>query len=328
MKKGLVLALALCAAALIAAPVANAAPTMFKISMTLPEGHPASDMGNLFGKMLEEKTGGKLTAKSFGSDQIGNSIATVEGLQMGTVEMGNVPTGPVSQFVPSWEVFSLPYLFKDEAHMFRALNGEFGKTLAKDLESIDVVVLGWVNAGSRNVITNKRAIKTPADMKGLKIRVMDSKLMVDTLNAMGGIATPMSQAEVYSALQQGVIDGWENNPTTLYALKLYEVSDYFSWTRHFMTPDVLVISKSVLEALPADQQKIVRDAGKEATEIHNNKIWVGYIADVLEKLKGHNVKFNEVNNVQEFMDATKPVKEAYIKKHGTKYLDMVAKAMQ
>ncbi|MDR1730934.1 MAG: TRAP transporter substrate-binding protein [Synergistaceae bacterium] len=321
--------LALCLTGILAGVFCGAAmaePKLFKVTMTLPEGHPAHDMGNLFGKLLMEKTNGALTAKSFGSDQLGNTIASIEGIQMGTIEAGFLPSGPISQFLDSWEVFSLPYIFKDEKHMFRALEGEFGNTMIRQLNDIDMVFLSWANSGSRNVITNKRAVNTPADLNGLKIRVMDSKLMVDTLNAMGAIATPMAQAEVYSALQQGVIDGWENNPTTLYALKLYEVSDYYSWTQHFITPDLMVISKPVFDSLTPDQQKAVMEAGAEAGVAYRTKIWPNYLASVIKELEKHNVKFNEVTDFEGFVKATQSVRDAYIAKHGDSYLKMIEAA--
>jgi len=152
------------------------------------------------------------------------------------------------------------------------LDGPPGQQLIADTNKAGFVFLFWADAGSRSVINNKRPVNSPEDLKGLKSRVMNSKLMVDTLNALGAIATPMGQGEVYSALQQGVLDGWENNPTTLYTLKLYEVSKYYSWTRHFSTPDVILMSRKVFDKLTPEEQKAMVEAGKEAS-VKGRKFW-------------------------------------------------------
>jgi tripartite ATP-independent transporter DctP family solute receptor len=236
--------------------------------------------------------------------------------------MGLISAGPVSQFSAEWEIFSLPYVFRNTEHMYAALNGDFGKAMEEAVNQHGVVFLGWVDAGNRNVITAKKAINTPDDLKGLKIRVMDSKLMVDSLNAMGAIATPMGQAEVYSAIQQGVIDGWENNPVTLLTLKLYEVSPYFSWTRHFMTPDALLIGESVFKSLSPENQAILKEAAKVACD-KQREDWSAYIRTTVEELEKYGCNFNEVSGIDAFIEAVEPVKESYKQKHGTRFLDMI-----
>ncbi|MBC7240260.1 MAG: DctP family TRAP transporter solute-binding subunit, partial [Chloroflexi bacterium] len=181
----------------------------------------------------------------FPSSQLGEQRDALEGMKVGTLEMAMVAAGPLGQFVPQVDVLNLPYMFRGLDHLHKALDGDAGKKLISYIDQAGYEFLFWMDAGTRNVINNKRPIYKPEDLKGLKIRVMPSKIMVDTLNLMGAIATPMGQGEVYSALQQGVIDGWENNPPTLLTLKLYEVSKYFSWTRHFCVPDVVLMSKKV-----------------------------------------------------------------------------------
>jgi tripartite ATP-independent transporter DctP family solute receptor len=301
---------------------AASAATALKLSLTLPDDNPTTKALRHMGEVAREKSKGALDVQVFGNSTLGTATESVEMMQLGTLEMGLISAGPVSQFSIEWEVFSLPYVFRNTEHMYAALNGAFGKAMEEAINQHGVVFLGWVDAGNRNVITAKKAINTPNDLKGLKIRVMDSKLMVDSLNAMGAIATPMGQAEVYSAIQQGVIDGWENNPVTLLTLKLYEVSPYFSWTRHFMTPDALLISESVFKSLSPENQEILKEAAKSACD-KQWKDWDAYIKTTVAELEKYGCKFNEVSDIDAFIKAVEPVKESYKQKHGTRFLDMI-----
>jgi tripartite ATP-independent transporter DctP family solute receptor len=303
----------------------SVAATVLKLSVTLPDENPTTKALKYMGDIAREKSNGELDLQVFGNSTLGNAVDAVEMMQLGTLEMGLISAGPVSQFAPEWEIFSLPYVFRNTEHMFAALNGEFGKAMEESINKQGVIFLGWTDAGNRNVITAKKAIYAPGDLKGLKIRVMDSKLMVDSLNAMGSIATPMGQAEVYSAIQQGVIDGWENSPVTLISLKLYEVSPYFSWTRHFMTPDALLISESVFKKLSPEHQAILMESARIACD-KQHADWAEYIGGVVGELEKLGCKFNEVKDIDAFIKAVEPVKESYKQKHGTKYLDMIEAA--
>ena len=318
MKKSFVLAM-LCMFAFSGAALAA---TSLKLSLTLPDDNPTPRALKYMGDVAREKSKGTLDVQVFGNSTLGTATESMEMMQLGTLEMGLISAGPVSQFSVEWEIFSLPYVFRNTEHMYAALNGDFGKAMEEAVNQHGVVFLGWVDSGNRNVITAKRAINTPEDLKGLKIRVMDSKLMVDSLNAMGAIATPMGQAEVYSAIQQGVIDGWENNPVTLLTLKLYEVSPYFSWTRHFMTPDALLISESVFKGLSPENQAILKEAAKIACD-KQRADWSDYIQTTVAELEKYNCKFNEVSDVDAFIKAVEPVKESYKQKYGTRFLDMI-----
>ena len=151
---------------------------------------------------------------------------------------------------------------------------------------------------------------------------MNSQLMVNTLKNMGAIATPMGQGEVYSALQQGVLDGWENSPTVLLALKLYEVSKYFSWTRHFISPDVILLSPKTWAKLSPDQQKAVMEAAKEAA-VEQRKYWAEDEKTAVDELKKKGVQFNEIKDVKLFQDTVQPVWKTYTDKHGTDTLKMI-----
>lgn len=308
----------------LAVSVASAAPIVLKLSNVLPDGNPTTESMVFFVEKVKEKTGGTVEVRLFNNSQLGGQREALESMQAGTIEMCMANAGPMAQFVPTMDALSLPYVFQSTDHMFKALNGKAGDMIKADIGKAGFVFLYWGDGGSRNLINNKKPITKPEDLKGLKIRVMDSKLMVNTLNAMGAIATPMAQGEVYSALQQGVLDGWENNPVTLLTLKLYEVSDYFSWTRHFMVPDLVLISKQAFAKLSPEQQKGMMDAAKEA-EAKQREYWNAFMDKTVEELKEKNVKFNEVDIVP-FVQSVQPVWEDYKAKFGTELLDLITAA--
>ncbi len=305
-----------------AAPEKKAEKQVLKLSSVLPEAHPTHRAMLFFAEKVKEKTKGQIEIQVFPSSQLGEQRDALEGMKMGTLDMGLTSCGPLGQFVPTIDVLNLPFMFKSPAHQYKVLDGKPGEQLIADINKAGFVFLFWADSGSRSVINNKRPINTPDDLKGVKIRVMNSQLMVNTLNSMGAIATPMGQGEVYSALQQGVIDGWENSPTTLYTLKLYEVSKYFSWTRHFSTPDAILISKKVFDKLTPEQQKILIEVGKETT-LKSRELWTADEKKVVEELVKKGVLFNEVKDVQPFIEKVKPVWKAYTDKHGTALVDAI-----
>lgn len=299
-----------------------AAPKVLKLSSVLPEGHPTHKAMVFFADLVKEKTKGEIEIRVFPSSQLGEQRDALEGMKVGTLEMAMVAAGPLGQFVPQVDVLNLPYMFRSLDHLHKALDGEAGKKLIGYINQAGYEFLFWMDAGSRNIINNKRPIYKPEDLKGLKIRVMPSKIMVDTLNLMGAIATPMGQGEVYSALQQGVIDGWENNPPTLLTLKLYEVSKYFSWTRHFTVPDVVLMSKKVYDGLTPEQQKAIKEAAVEGMA-KQREFWADFEGKAVEELKTKGIAFNDVPDLTPFAEKVKPVWEGYISKFGKELIDAI-----
>ncbi|MDR1732066.1 MAG: TRAP transporter substrate-binding protein [Synergistaceae bacterium] len=301
---------------------ASDAAIVLKIANPLPRDNPSTQALMYFAELVKQRSNGEVAPEVFDNSTLGTAVENFEMLQLGTLEMVFISAGPASQFAPEWEIFSLPYVFRNREHMFAALNGDFGRAMEEDVNKQGVVFLGWYDSGDRNIITAKKPVASFADLKGLKIRVMESKVMVDSINALGAIATPMGQGEVYSALQQSVIDGWENNPPTLLSQKIYEVSPYYAWTRHFMTPDALLISKIAFDKLSAEHKKIVLDAAREASEKQHTD-WAAYMNTVVDELKKVGCTFTDVKDIDNFIKAVEPVKESYKKKHGTKFIEMV-----
>lgn len=211
----------------------------------------------------KEKTNGRLTIKVMGSSQLGGERDYIEGMGLGSIEMAQVSSGPVESFVEDFAVLSLPYFFEDYEQMEEVFNGPIGEKLFDELEEIGIIGLTWFTNGFRNVYTKDTAVYTPADLKGLKIRVMESSVMISTLNAMGASATPMAYGELYAAIQQGVLDGAENALGNIYSDKYFEICNNVSLTEHFAPPGVVAISKKTFDKLPADLQEYLVTSAKE-----------------------------------------------------------------
>jgi tripartite ATP-independent transporter DctP family solute receptor len=183
-------------------------------------------------------------------------------------------------------VFSLPYLFRDEDHLWKVLDGPIGKGLLKGMESSNLVGLAYYDSGARSFYTKGKPIKTVADMKGMKIRVQQSKIFVDLVNTLGGSATPMNFGEVYSGLQTGIIDGAENNPPSLWTTKHYEVAKYYSLDEHSMVPEVLLISKKVWDGLTPADQKLIAQAAQDSVP-EQRKLWNALVQKSMDELVAH-----------------------------------------
>jgi tripartite ATP-independent transporter DctP family solute receptor len=189
----------------------------------LPTSHPVHKGMLDFQQRLASKSGGKLTVKIFADGQLGSEREVLELLQIGSIAMTKVSAAAMANFAPAYQVLGVPYLFRDKEHRFKALEGEVGKMLLQSGGEYWLRGLCFYDAGSRSFYTKDKAIRSPEDLKGLKIRVMNHQMSMDMVNAMGGAATPMAYGELYTALQQGVVDGAENNPPSLLTSGHYEV---------------------------------------------------------------------------------------------------------
>ena len=191
--------------------------------------------------------------------QLGGERDYIEGMMLGSIDMAQVSTGPMAAFVPEFDLFSLPYLFRDTEHFVKVTEGPIGKECFALLEKRGIKGLCWFDNGYRNVFNSRRPVSKPEDMKGLKIRVMESPLMIGTVNAMGGSATPMAYSELYTALQQRVLDGGENAAGNVLNDKFYEVAKFYSLTKHFRPPGVVCISMKSWDRLSPAEQKALQD---------------------------------------------------------------------
>jgi len=266
-----------------------------KISDQVNEQNPHYKAHEYFAKTLAEKSGGSVEVKIFPNNQLGTARESLEGALVGTLEAVKVSSAELSTYSQKFSVFSLPYVFTNKKEVFAALDGKVGDILKAELEKQGFTLLSFYDTGFRSIFNGKRPINAIADLKGLKIRVINDPIMIETISTLGGLATPLAYGELYTALKQGVVDGAEQPPVALYTMKFYEVSKYFSLTNHFYDLNVLVLSKKFFETkLSADQQKAVLEAGK-ATQDYERQLWADYEKDVIGKIRATGMAVNELD---------------------------------
>lgn len=233
---------------------------------------------------LAEYSDGQMRIDIYPSGQLGKERETVELLQIGSLAMTKLSTAPLEAFVPSMKVFSIPYLFNDRDHYFRVLDSEIGKSLLESTEVTRVRGLGYYDSGSRSFYTKEHPIRTPTDLEGLKIRVMQSQTAVQMVSALGGSPTPISFGEIYTALQQGVVDGAENNAPSFYLSGHYETAKYYSLDEHTSVPDILLISSHVWNSLDETQQMWLQAAVDDSVEFQR-ELWKQSTEEALAAVK-------------------------------------------
>ncbi|WP_419174338.1 TRAP transporter substrate-binding protein [Desulfosediminicola sp.] len=319
MKKIVLLAMA----AFLLASTCYAKPVTLRATNTVGEDHPMTKALRYMSAEIEKRTNGEVKMDVYPNSQLGGNKEMVEGVTLGTIDIAQQFAGTFSSYVPEVEILVQPFLFKSEEGLFKALNGKAGDILGEALEKKGFVPLTYFYGGSRSFINNERPINTVEDLKGLKIRVIGVKTVIKAVNQMGAIATPMSQAEVYSALQQGVLDGWENSPVTMHSLKLYEQSKYFSYSRHLMTPDLVALSKATAKKLGEKNLAILKEVARDASD-YERKLWAENEGRMVQEMteKGW-VEFNEIKDITPFADATKDLLVAYEAKYKNGLVDVI-----
>ncbi len=259
----------ICAMAIMAAFTTTSCKKDNKVVIKL--GHiaepknPYGQGADYFAKLVAQKSNGEIEVKVFPSSQLGGQKELIEGLIYGTVDMALTGTAVLGQFQPQVALFDLPFLFKDRAHAYKSLD-TVGMDLGKALEPKGIKLLGYMENGIRHLTNNVREVKTPADMKGLKIRVMNNKVYIEMMKALGASPTPMAFSELYSAMQQGTVDGQENPSAHIFTKRFYEVQKYASLTGHAYAPEPVLISMMRWKKLSEKHQKIILEAAKEAVE--------------------------------------------------------------
>src|SRR5205085_2688162 len=223
--------------------------------------------------------------------QLGGEKEMIEQAQVGALQIARVSVGALGPVVDELNVFNLPFIFRDEAHMRKVIDGPIGEELLQKVTSSParLVALGWMDAGTRNVYSNKPVTK-PADLKGMKVRMMGNPIFVETMNAMGGNGVAMGFNELYSALQTGVVDGAENNQPTVLAQNHYQVSKVYSLTGHLIIPEIFVFSKKNWEALSKEDQALLRKLSREC-QLEERQLWDEMTAQATGKLKAAGVQF-------------------------------------
>lgn len=286
--------------------------TVVKYSVVFAATGTQADGADELGKLIEEHSDGRLKMEFYPSSQLGDKVATFEGLQSGTIEMTECAATDLSSFNSMWSVFALPYLWDSgEQAVKTVMDPAVNQVLSANAEANGFKIIAWTDIGSRSIVNKTRAINTPADLKGLKLRCMEDAVLAKSVNAMGAIATPLAFSEVYTALQQGTIDGTDHTPSSVASNGWQELCKYYSLTEHFTIPDPVFVSKSWFDSLSAENQQAVLDAGAAFSEKWNSEIWPNANEAGLATLKEAGVEIVEVDKTT-FIQAVQPVIDGFL----------------
>jgi tripartite ATP-independent transporter DctP family solute receptor len=253
--------------------------------------HPVHQAMIFLGKRLEEKSGGKIKVKVYPNQQLGTERELLELLQIGSVGMTKVSAASLEAFSPEISVLGLPYLFRDDAHITQVLEGEIGKELLLSTEKYWLRGLCFYDAGKRSFYSKTKPIATPADLAGLKVRVQESKMAINMVRGMGGSPTPVSYGELYTALQQGIVDAAENNPPSFYNSRHYEVCKFYSIDEHTAIPDVVLVSTKVWSELSPEEQVWLQEAADESA-VYQTKLWKEAVDEALREVQKAGVEIS------------------------------------
>ncbi|TRX52076.1 TRAP transporter substrate-binding protein [Fulvivirga sp. M361] len=246
--------------------------------------HPVHKGMEFMATKLEEKSGGKMQLAIYPSGQLGAERECLELLQIGSLDLTKVSAAVLENFAPGYEVLSLPYIFRNREHRYAALDGVVGQQLLDEGEKYRLKGLCFYDAGSRSFYTKGKPVQTPGDLRGLKIRVQKSKTAVNMIEQLGGSPTPIAWGELYTALQQGVVDGAENNPPSFFFSRHYEVCKFYTINEHTSVPDVLIVGTSTWKSLTPEQQGWLKAAAMESA-IHQRVLWQASEQECLAAVK-------------------------------------------
>lgn len=294
-------------------PAMAQAKMVLKATDVHPTGYPTVAAVEAMGKKLEAATNGRLSIQMFPSMQLGGEKEMIEQAQLGALQIARISVGPMGPLVPEFNVFNLPFVFRDVAHMEKVIDGEIGTDLLDKLSkhpTASLIGLCYMNAGVRNVYNSKKSITKLEDLKGLKIRMMGNPLFVDTMNALGGNGVAMGFDQLINGMQTGVVDGAENNEPSYDSGQHYRYAKFYSKTGHLMIPEILVFSKKSFEAMSKEDQALIMKLSKEA-QLEQRKLWYASENAALEKMKAAGVVINDVADKSAFQAAVKPVWDKY-----------------
>jgi tripartite ATP-independent transporter DctP family solute receptor len=261
---------------------------VLKLGHGLDKNHPVHKAMVYMAEKVAEKSGGRMRIEIFPNEQLGNEKELIEALQLGYLAMTKTSSAPMEGFVPKMRIFGIPYLFRDSEHYWKVLKGPIGKELLLAGESRGLRGLCYYDAGARSFYT-KKEIHTPIDLEGLKVRIQSSVMSKKMVEAMGGSSTTIPYGELYTALDQGVVDAAENNPPSFYTSRHYEICKYYTMDEHARLPDILMISVRVWNNLKPEFQRILQEAVDESVE-YQRKIWTEAEAEGMKKVQESGVR--------------------------------------
>ncbi len=291
---------------------------VLKLAHELDTSHPVHKGMVFMAEKLAEISQGRMRVDIYPGGQLGGERELIELLQIGSLAMTKVSTAPMESFVPEMVIFGIPYVFRDDDHRWRVLNSAVGQRLLLAGETVFLRGLCFYDAGSRSFYVKDKPIETPADLSGLKIRVMKSITSVKMIQALGGSSTPIPWAELYTALQQGVVDGAENNPPSFHLSRHYEVCRCYSLDEHTSIPDILLISTTVWNSLTPQEQRWLQQAVDESV-VHQRRLWTEACEEALRTVQKAGVVVTRPDK-EPFRRAVQPMHESY---RGTPIYDLI-----
>lgn len=301
------------------AAATSAEPTVIKLGMTINEQDSFYLCAKKFSELVKERTNGAYDIQLFPNSALGDERTMLESMQMGTLDAGIITSGPFVNFAPEFGVLDLPFLFPNNEAAYKVLDGEIGKEILGKLESKQLKGLAFAERGFRNLTNSVRPVKTAADIKGLKVRVMENEVYISSFTALGVNAVPMAWTEALTALQQGTIEGQENPVNVIHAYKMWDSQKHVTMTRHAYAAAVITFSLDTFNKLPADIQKIFLESAQEAAEYE--RAWVAdNEAKQIADLKANGMEVIEDPDLESFKAAVQPVYDKY-----SQYSDYLAR---
>src|SRR6266487_3820425 len=292
-----------------------------KASDVHPAGYPTVVAVENLGRKLQQATSGRLSVRMYGSMQLGGEKEAIEQAQVGAIQFARVSVGALGPVIDDLNVFNLPFLFRNTAHMQKVIDGPIGEELLEKVTGnprAGLVGLCWMDAGARSIYDTKKPIHGIGDLQGLKVRVMGNPMFVDMMNALGGNGVAMGYDQVFSALQTGVVDGAENNPPSFVFDNHYQVAKYYSLTEHLIVPEMLVFSRVGWDKLSPEDQGLLKKFAREA-QLDERQLWQKVEAEAMQRMKAAGIEIIPIADKKPFQDAVKPVWDKY----GAKYADLI-----
>ncbi|SNR96741.1 tripartite ATP-independent transporter solute receptor, DctP family [Anaerovirgula multivorans] len=296
----------------------NGETIVLRLADTHNDGYVTVEADREFARLVEEKTEGRVKVEVYPGAVLGDEKATIEQAQFGAIDFVRTSISPLSEFNKELGILMLPYLYRDVDHMFNVLDGEIGDDFLESLEENNLLGLTWFDGGARNFYNTKKEVKSVEDLKGMKIRVQESKLMMDLVTSLGAVPTPMAFGDVYSALQTGVIDGAENNWPSYFSTSHYEVAKYYTVDEHTRAPEVILVSKMTFDKLSAEDQEAIKEAAKEAS-LFQRVEWAKEEAAAEEAVVAKGAVITRLESNQEFQDAVQSMYAEF----GAGYEDLI-----
>ena len=275
-----------------------------------PPDYPVSRGMDRFTELVAQRTNNRIRMRSFHSAQLGQQDEAIQQMRLGAMDFAEFNLSPLNNIAPSTQVVTLPFLFRDVAHLHRVMDGPIGEAIAEDLEKVGIVALAWYDAGARSIYNRARPIRTPEDVRGLKIRVQTSDLWIDLMRALGANPTPLPFGEVYTSLQSGVVDGAENNWPSYESTRHFEVARFYTTTEHSNVPEVLAVSATRWRRLPAADREVVRTAARESAA-YQRELWAERERVSRQRVEGGGAQITDLQDRSAWSRLMEPVYAKY-----------------